>query len=423
MTRRLFALALLIAAPLSAQTYTAKTIQFSDLGPFTQAQLEAASGITAGTSFTKAQLAAAAQTLIDSGYFEDVGATVDGSVTAITVKFTDKPSPITGMLRVGFENFVWLTPDEITQAICTQFPLFIGYLPENSPHQDDIKTALTAALAAKSISVTVTYDEFEPTLRHPVREIAFSISRPRLRVANIKLTGVTPALVPLIQKSVNKTSRTAYTEGPADLTTADSVLEPLLDAGYIQAALLNPTPVATQGADGNFAIVLSATLSPGDIYHVSSLDFAGTPVITAAAFNTSSKLHAGDIASRKLLLETLKPIDDAYRNKGYLDVAINSNPKPDPTATTVAYTITVAPGEPYRIHEITAQNLTGAAKADYDRGFLMKSGDVYNPAYITNFLKNNTALRALEGYTAAFKTYADPATHQVDVVITWFAGK
>jgi outer membrane protein insertion porin family len=88
----------------------------------------------------------------------------------------------------------------------------------------------------------------------------------------------------------------------------------------------------------------------------------------------------------------------------------------------VAYTVTVKPGEQYRIHEVTARNLDPAAKADFDRGFLMKSGELYNPEYVESFLKNNTALRALEGYGASYKAYADPNTHTVDLVLTFARG-
>ena len=50
------------------------------------------------------------------------------------------------------------------------------------------------------------------------------------------------------------------------------------------------------------------------------------------------------------------------------------------------------------------------------------AGDIYNPDYITKFLTNNSALRALAPYSGAFKTVADPNTHTVEVVITFFKG-
>ncbi len=402
-----------------AQTYTAQKIVFSNLGDFTQQQLEDTAGLHAGASFTSKSLGEAAQKLIDTGYFDNVGATIDGKTNAATVKIDTQPTAHAAMLHVGFENFVWLTHDQIETAIKAKIPLFNDYLPDNSPHQDEIRSALVVALSAKSITAEVAFADFEPTLRHPHREIAFRIVTPAIRVANIKLAGVTPPLVPLVQKSVNATARTAYTEGPADQTTADRILAPLLDAGYIQATLSNAVTTPSSLPDGNISVVISATLQPGEPYHLSTLDFAGTPLLSAADFATTAKLHPGDLASRATLLQTLTPIDSAYRRKGYMDVLIHADPKVDDSAHQVAYTVTVTPGEQYRIHEITPNNLSPAAKADFDRGFLMKPGELYNPEYVAGFLKANTALQALAGYSAGFKAYADPNTHLVDLVITF----
>lgn len=410
-------LAISVFASAGAQSYTAARVEFSDKGTFTQAQLEKAAGLHVGSSFTQPQLGEAAQRLIDTGYFADMGAALDGPVGSVTVKFTGQPVPLNQMLHVGFLNFVWLTHDEIEAAITARFPLFIDYLPENSPQQDVFKAALTEALAAKSITSQVAYEPFEPTLNHPQRELVFEIKEPSIRISNVHLGGVSTGLVPFVQKSVNATARTRYIVGPADQTSYDRILEPLLDAGYAAATLTNPTAVPTVMPDGSVNVVISAQLAPGGVYNVASLTFAGSPLLSAEAFAATAKLHAGDIASHKALIQTLTPLDAAYRAKGYMDVVVDAHPALDNVASTVVYTVTVQPGEQYRVREITANNLTPAAKADFDRGFLMKSGELYNPTYITSFLEKNTALQALRGYSATFKAYADPVAHTVDVVI------
>jgi hypothetical protein len=244
---------LFMGISLQGQTYTAARVHFSNLGTFTQQQLEDAAGVHAGTSLTAADLGAAAQKLVDTGYFDEMSATVEGKVTAVTVEFDDKPTPLDHMMHVGFENFIWLTHDEIVAAIRARIPLFNDYLLDNSPHGPDLKTALTVALVAKSIVAEVSCEDFESTLRHPRREIGCRIVKPSIRIANIKLGGVTPSLLPLVQKSVNATARTAYTEGPANETTADRILAPLLDAGYINANLTDATPVPS-------AMVSSSTM-------------------------------------------------------------------------------------------------------------------------------------------------------------------
>ncbi|MGA1982814.1 MAG: POTRA domain-containing protein [Acidobacteriaceae bacterium] len=408
-------------APPPDLTYTAAKIVFNNPGPYTQAQLEAVAGMHAGIKFKADDLGAAAQRLVDSGFFSDVGATLSGDVNKANVLFDIKPIDHAQMLRVGFENFVWLSHAEIEIALQARAPLFLDSLPESSPLEDVFDAALTDALAAKGIPARVTHETVEPTMLRPERVIEFRIAAPAIHVANVKLEGVAPDLAPLLQKSVNAAAKAAYNEGLAGETTEDRVLAPLLDAGYIHASLSGATLAPTFSGDAA-SVVLSATLNPGDIYRISSIAFAGTPLLSAESFAASAKLHPGDIASRALLLQTLAPLDAAYRRQGYMDVIVEATPAADPATRQVAYTVTVKPGEQYRIHEVTANNLDPAARADFDRGFLMKAGELYNPEYVSGFLKNNFALQALLGYSATYKAYADPNTHTVDLVLTFIHG-
>jgi outer membrane protein assembly factor BamA len=410
----------MMAAPLAAQqTYTAAKIAFDHPGAYSQAQLEAAAGMHAGTTFNSDDLGTAAQRLVDSGYFAKVGATLaPGRTSAITVLFGIEPIQRSEMLHTGFENFVWLSHAEIDSALQAKSPLFLGYLPENSPLADAFDAALTDALAAKGVTARVSHDTTEPTMPQPERAVEFRIASPSIRVANVKLTGVTPDLVPLIQKSVNAAAKAVYNEGLAGETTKDRILAPLFDAGYVQASLSGVALVPKLDGD-SASVVVSATLSPGDVYRVSGINFAGSSLLSAEAFAASAKLHPGDVASRALLLETMAPLDAAYRRQGYMDVVVVAAPLPDPATHQVAYTVSVIPGEQYQVKEITINNLDPAARAEFDSGFAMKTGELFNPEYLAAFLKKNTGLKSLRNYAGTWKAYADPGTHTVDVVLTF----
>jgi outer membrane protein assembly factor BamA len=410
----------LLVSSLFAQKiiYKAASVSFTHSGPYSQAQLEAAAGIHAGTTFNSDDLGAAAQRLIDTGYFDNAGATLSGQVTFAAVLFDVQPTDRSHMLHAGFENFVWLTPAEIEAALHAKSALFAGYLPENSPLADTFDAALTAALAAKGITAHVSHDTVEPTMLRPTRSLEFRIDTPTIRVANVKLAGVPADLVPLIQKSVNSAAQAPYSEGLAGLTTSDRILAPLLDAGYIQASLSGISLAPTTSGDSS-SVIVSAILAPGDIYHVSTISFAGTPLLSADAFAASATLHPGDIAARAELLKTLKPLDDAYRRQGYMDVTIDASPRLDSSAHTVAYTVTLTPGEQYRVHDVTTNNLDPAAKADFDSHFQLKQGELFNPEYVSGFLKGNSALTSLAPYIGTWKAYADPNTHTVDLVVTF----
>jgi len=64
-------------------------------------------------------------------------------------------------------------------------------------------------------------------------------------------------------------------------------------------------------------------------------------------------------------------------------------------------------------------NFNDAQKKEFDTGWKLQPGDIYNESYVTSFLKNNTALRSFNGYSASFKTVADPDAHTVDLTVTF----
>jgi outer membrane protein assembly factor BamA len=405
-------------------TYTAGKVVFKNAGDFSQAEMEAVSGIHGGSSFKAAQLNDAAQKLSDTGYFESVGAAMEGMQNKVTVTFDMKPFDHAKMLPVGSENFVWLSQDEIAKDVAAKLPLYNGTVMEATAQVDSISDALTAMLKDKGISARVVHETVEPTLEHPARVEEFRIASPRIVVTNVHLSGVQKDLVPYLQKAVNETARTEYNEGRAGVQTVDRVLGPLRDAGYSAATLTGMSLAPTAGENGVVGVVVSGTLSAGDVYHVGKLEFAGTELVSADAFAKSATLHSGDVDSHKEMLTTLAPLDTAYRSKGYMDVVVLATPTLHAADHTADYVVTVVPGDVYRVHEIRTVGLEGDAKAqaDYARGFLMKSGDVYNPEYIKGFLKNNTALQALNGYSAGWKAAANPETKTVDLAITFYKG-
>lgn len=402
----------------AGQSYKAAKIVFQNAGMYPQAQLEDIAQIHPGTTFTAIDLGNAAQHLVDTGFFEDVGATLSGRLDAATVLFTTKPIARADMIHLGFENLLWLSPQEILAALHKKAPLFDGYIPESNPAVAEFDSILAEALAAKGITAKVTHETFEPTMLRPERVLEYRIASPPVRVADIKLAGVSPALTPLLQKSLNNAAKFSYNEGLAGQSTSDAILAPLLDAGYVKAALSQTSLDKTSAPEG-MSVVVNATLSAGEVYRVGAINFSGVPVYSADDFQKNSKLHPGDIASREMLMETIAPLDLAYRRLGYMDVIVKIDPVFDEATHTVTYNLSCIPGQQYRIKQVTTKNLDPVALADFDKAFRLTTGEPYNPEYVGSFLKNNSSVKSLESYSGGYKAYADPNTHTVDLVLTF----
>jgi outer membrane protein assembly factor BamA len=414
---------LAFSLPMLAQrTYVAGKIIFKNPGEFTQNELETVMGMHVGDSFKQDDLNAAAQRLSDSGYFDNVGGALEGMTNKINVTIDLNPSTHAELLHAGFHNFIWLTPQEITTALRDKLPLYRGYLPEVGGQMEKADEVLMAALAANGVTASVQHETIEPSLEHPERVVEFVIVKPSIKVSNVKLAGVSESHVPYLQKSVNATAKTSYNAGLAGKSTVVSILEPLLDAGYVNATLSDVEVTPTTGSDGNITVVMASTLSADGVYHVGTISFAGAPLMSAEEFAAGAKLHAGDVASHKLLMGTIAPLDAAYRRKGYMDVIASATPTLDKAALKVDYAVTLVPGEPYHLREVMTQGLEGdaQAKSEFDRSLLMKTGDLYNPYAIIDALKKDAAPPALRPYSATFKAQADPATHVVDVLITFY---
>ena len=164
---------------------------------------------------------------------------------------------------------------------------------------------------------------------------------------------------------------------------------------------------------------VSATLIPGSLYHVSKLDWAGSPQMSAAAFSRAAKVHAGDVASQQAVLASLEKLDAAYRNVGYMDVIVNAEPKLDVAKHEVAFTLNVIPGPQYKLRNLHVNGLSAAQRSDFDSNWKLHSGDLYNAGYVATFLTNNTVIRSLSNYSASFRVKEDPEAAMLDLDITF----
>ena len=416
---RLAATLLCLATLPAAAQYTVSKIVFKNPGPYLQADLEAVSGLHHGQKVSTVGLQTAAQQLVDTGYFDEVGVDVEGSTAAMQVNFNLKPLDAPRLTPVGFENFVWLTPEELAATLHGVAPLFHGALPDAGTQADKINAALTAALAAKGVTAVVTHATLEPSTSQPLRAVEFRVEQPAVHVRSISLQGVSPAMSPAVDAIAIKLKGTRYNEGLAGETTQRYLLAPYQEDGYLAAKLTGIHYTTSSTTPAVVEADVTATVDEGKQYRVASLDFAGTEIAPAAILTASAKLHPGDVASRAALLETLAPIDAAYRRQGYMDVVVKSGAVLDAAAHTVAYTVTVVPGEPYRLRSVTPVGLDPAARAAFDHDWLMQPGEIYNVEYMFKLLKNLSATKALIEYGAAYKASADPDTHLVDLVLTF----
>jgi outer membrane protein assembly factor BamA len=415
------ALVCLAATPALAQ-YTLKQIVFDGPTPYAQAALQAASGLKPGDHATNDTLQQAAQRLSDTGAFGDLQVTFDGPATAISIIFKIKPLDPAHQLTATFDNLIWFTPEELEKGLRARVPLFAPVLPESGNLQDAVQTALSDMLKEKGVTATLTHDVFEPSPARPVRIVAFRIATPAIRLHSVNLTGVSPEFAASIREIETKIVGKSFNEGLEESTTAEILLAPYLKAGYLNAHLSDRTLTPTTTSLARIDVDLVAAVNAGTPFHVDNIVWAGSAQMSPEAFAAASPLHTGDLATPAAVAKSVDLLAAPYRKQGYPDVIVSPNPSIDTATSRVSYTFSVIPGEVYRIRNLSPINLTPAQQTDFNRGWTLKAGDVFNSEYITNFLQQNSALRSFDGYSATFKAIRDPESRLVDVTVTFIHG-
>ena len=409
-------LAFVIFSPASHAQYIAKTVVFLNPGPYPIPELTALAAVAPGDHLTKQSLLDGAARLQATGYFTDVEATLDGPIKAVEVRFKLKPVDPALLLPVGFDNFVWFTAEEF-DAFRKSLPLLAFGLPEAGARRTQVQTALEQLLAAHSIKATVSHQVVEPTTLHPMRSFAYRVDTPKIQLGPVHLSGAAPSIVPEVRKAIGHAQYAPYNEGIAGATTAELLLAPWFDLGDLDAKLDPFIHKVASSTDDLVKVDLTATVLPGQPYHVGAVAFTPTPLVTAADFAKTQKLHPGDLASRNSLLATVAPATQLYHDHGYLDAYVSAAPALDATGHTVAYSFAIVPGDEYHVDAIDVKNLPANLRPDFDRAFPLHKGDPYNESVVGTFLTRHPEVKSLNGYTAAFTASADPNAHTVDLVI------
>ena len=415
---RLVSLVTFLAFALSTAAhaqYSIQKIEIHGAAPYAEAEVLQVSGLQVRQLMSHASLGNAAQHLLDTGVFADASIELTGTGMARTVVISLKPLPETSLVPATFANFPWWAPSELGAAIRQRVPFYRGGIPPAGNLPDSVDAALTAMLAEKGVHGTVSNASVAATNLHPQLTWEFHLDDPTVRLASLSLSGTPAAFAPTMQRVAQHLSGSQFN----DRAVADQILAPLHDAGYIDAQLTNVSTTLEPASSG-YSVRYSATVLPGELFHVNAIAWQPTSIYAQDAFTHDAKLHSGELASQKSLLETEQAILNAYLHLGYLDAFVDAHPQKDPAARTVSYSLEVTPGDVYHVKSVTPLNLSAAAQKDFDFGWLLKPGAAYDPLYTASFLTNNTALRSLAGYTAAFQAAADSQTHLVDLTITFF---
>ena len=406
-SRALSALFLLVSLATLAQTYTPKTIRIDAPPAVDTAEALRIAALPTNAPLTKQQIETALQRLADTGLFADVAYTVDSA--ALVIKLT--PSATNQLQPAHFGNFVWWQPSELESLLEARVPGYHGQLPLAGTLTDKVIAALVALLHTKGVDATVDAHQSGEA----ADAVTLSITNPSILIGDLHLENSLPVLTPQIKKIQDRLHGQDFDLAETTNTVQASVNDIYRNAGYLAVNTSAPTVSAPHKDLLTYAVDLTSTITPGDLYHLNAITLHAAPPVSEADLLKAANLKPGDAASPAAERLARGEMQNLYAAQGYLTAKVLFTPHQDDAAHTVDYAYTFVPGDLYHFASIDTSALALDQQAAFARAFTVPPGAIADTKLSAAI---GQALQSLHlGYKVGIAAIPDPATHTVKLVL------
>jgi outer membrane protein assembly factor BamA len=394
----LFLLALLLSAqtvysqrqqqPPAAQTMRLGSIEISGLQHVTKEQAIAASGLEIGQEISIETLDAAAQKLANSGLFTNLNYRLRGSKDKAIVTFEVEELKAKGV-PVVFDNFVWFSGEELTNAIRREVPTFNGTAPESSSVIGAITKALQQLLTERNIQGQVDYKPSADLSGGNVKHV-FSVRGANTKICAVHFPGTANVRESELVSHSKPLMGSEYSQEFVSAFALANLIPVYRERGHLQARFNTPSAQlgmdASEGCKGE--VVITLPVNEGIAYLWDKAEWSGNNSYTVQELETSLAMKPGELANGLKIDAGVNAVEKSYGKKGFLRARTRTEPTFDDVNRRVAYSISITEGPQFRMGTLT---ITGLSDIDTlslkQRWKLREQKDAYDDSYLEEFNK------------------------------------
>ena len=189
--------------------------------------------------------------------------------------------PSDNLLPAHFANFVWWSPEELSTALKTRIPLYIGVVPTSGNLQDNVTAALKAMVAEKGVTANIIAMPKSPGANATPTSITFLIDTPEVRIHALTLSQSSPAMQSKLDKVIKDQTGKPFDQDTTRSAIASLITEVYRNDGYLDATLIDLTHPAPQLSASSIDLDLTATIHEGEPYRLSQfLTWPGSDIMS-----------------------------------------------------------------------------------------------------------------------------------------------
>lgn len=370
------------AKPLPASAFKLIEIKVTGNNRYTPEEIIGASGLQVGRTAHEEDFKKASQQLGETGAFTNVGYGFQfssaGTKVDLQVTENDKFVP------ARFDNFVWLSDQELLQQLHTRVPLFKGELPVAGNLPDQVSDALQALVIERQINGRADYLRSGPE-DGPIEAIDYTIIGPKIRIEKVEFTGAEADQASRLQAAGSSLRGQEYSRNKLRAQEEKELLPLYLAHGYLKAGFGDPQPKIVKETPDEVVVDITFTVNAGRQYKVGSIEISGNKAFSAEKIRELIRQKIGDAANAVQLQQDIEALKRLYGTRGYMEASVRPIPEMEDGDGTVKYRLEIGERDVYKMGELEIQGLDSHTTTRMVEAWKIRGGDPYDSSYPAKF--------------------------------------
>lgn len=375
------------AAPAPTEP-SAKLVAISATGSthFSSDAIIAESGLKPGDTVTRTDLKNGADKLSGLGTFAKVGYRFSSAPNGVTVEYQVTDAPL---LPVSFDNFPWVSDDDLKGAIKAAVPLFDGTAPATGRILDEEGEAVQRFLETRGIYVRVSHTPMSDPLTS-VQTVQFLSAGAEEDVKSIDFSDALANTNKAIQERLADLIGKPYSLTALKLFEFEQIRPVYVGRGLLNVSFKVPVVQAPPPNASNTTptVVIHVQIDAGSAYTWGGITWSGNSALSAADLNALIPFKPGDPTDGTKIQALWISVTDAYEHKGYLDATATSTPQFDDQAHRVNYSVAIVEGPQYKMGNLVLSGLSLEGEKRIRGAWTIQEGTVFDENFFNTFIES-----------------------------------
>jgi outer membrane protein assembly factor BamA len=362
--------------------WTLISIKVTGSQRYTNDEILAGSGLQIGKSVNEEDFKKATELLGQTGLFSDAAYsyTYSPEGAKLDIQLNDN-NPL---VPARFDNFVWMSSEELLDKLRERVPLFKGLLPLGGDLADEVSDALQALTIEQKVQGKADYIRLAKR-DGPIEAFLYTITAHNIRVQNVTFTDA-GAELPLLQEAAKRLLHNDYSHTVIENEERLGFLPIYLQHGHLKASFEEAQVKIAHDSGEETTVDVTIRVTPGLQYKLTDIGWLGNSAFPAQQLAGLIRLKTGEPANEVELEKDLSMVAKVYGTKGYMAPSITPTPLMDDSSSTVHFDIRVHEGDIYNMGELEIRGLDEKTKSKLVFDWKLAEGQVYDSGYVERFL-------------------------------------